>query len=53
MIVEEVGGGAVEHHDLDVRVGGQFLDDLGEALDGLADDEVDGWVDESDLRSLR
>ncbi|MFJ9713240.1 hypothetical protein [Streptomyces sp. NPDC101234] len=45
-----MGGGAVEHHDLDVRVGGRFLDDLGEAKDGFADDGVDGRAGGSDLR---
>jgi hypothetical protein len=53
VVVEEVGGGAVEQHDLDVRVGGQFFDDLDEAQDGLAGDEVDGRVGEGDLRDLR
>ena len=53
VVVEEVGGGAVEHHDLDVRVSGQLVDDLGEAQDALADDEVHGRVGKSDLRDLR
>src|SRR5262249_60617438 len=41
VVVEEVGGGAVEYHHLDVRVVGQFPGDLGEAQDALADDQVD------------
>ena len=53
VVVEEVGGGAVEHHDLDVRVGGQFPDDLDQAQDGLAGDEVDGRIGGGDLRDLR
>jgi hypothetical protein len=53
VVVEEVGGGAVEYQHLDVRVVGQFLDDLGEAQDALADDQVDRRVGESDLRDLR
>jgi hypothetical protein len=53
VVVEEVGGRAVEHHDLDVRVCGQFVDDLDQAQHALADDEVDRRIGEGDLRCPR
>ena len=52
MVVEEVRHTAVEHDDLDVGIGRELVDDLGETQDGLADDEVHGRVREGDLRDL-
>jgi hypothetical protein len=50
VVEEEVGDGAVEQDDLNVGVGCQLVDDLGEPADGLTDDEVDGRVGDGDLR---
>jgi hypothetical protein len=53
VVEEEVGDVADEHHDLDVWVGGQLIDDLDQPDHGFADDEVRGWVGEGDPRDLR
>jgi hypothetical protein len=52
VVVEEVRHTALEHDDLDVGIGRELVDDLGETAECLADDEVHGRVREGDLRDL-